>query len=84
MGSSSFSVGDGGGKCGVGTRTTHLTSQNVDCCIDGGDFVSSRSRNYSSTRHPYNNMSYYLSNIRREDYYVAVGDVGGGDGTITT
>ena len=42
MGGSSFGVGDGDGKGGVGPRTTHLTPQKVDCCIDSGDFFHYR------------------------------------------
>ena len=39
-------VGDG--KGGIGPRTTHLTSQKFGCCIDGGNFMSSQSRDSSS------------------------------------
>ena len=33
-----FSVAYGDGKDGFSPRTTHLTCQNFDCFIDGGDF----------------------------------------------
>ena len=33
-----FVVGVGGGKGSVCPRITHLISQKVDFCIDGGDF----------------------------------------------
>ena len=48
---SSFGVDDGDGKYGVDPMTTHLNSQKVDCCIDGGDFVLSRSTEHSSMSH---------------------------------
>ena len=44
---SSFGVGDGDdSKCGVDSRTSHITSQRVDCWIYGDDFVSSKSREH--------------------------------------
>ena len=36
---SSFDVGVGDGKGGMGPRTTQITSHKVDCWTDGGDFV---------------------------------------------
>ena len=33
-----FVVAAGDVKVGVGISTTHITSQNVDCCIDGDYF----------------------------------------------
>ena len=42
----SFCVGYGYGKGGVGPSIPHLTSQKVDFFIDGGDFVSSQSREH--------------------------------------
>ena len=48
-GGPSFGVGDG--KGGVGPRTTHINSQKVDCCISGGNYVSSHSRDCSSMIH---------------------------------
>ena len=56
---SSFFVSAGGGKCGVGTRTTHLTPQKVCCWIDGGDFFSSRSSKHSSMSCSYKERYYY-------------------------
>ena len=51
-----YSVGDGGGysfiiaygdgTCGVAPSITHLSSQKVDCWIDGGNIVSSLSIDY--------------------------------------
>ena len=38
-GGSSFGVADGGGKGGVGPRTTHLSSHKVGCWLDGVDFM---------------------------------------------
>ena len=45
-GGSSFSIASGDGKYGMGHRITHLSSQKVDCWIDGGNFVSSMRRDY--------------------------------------
>ena len=45
---SSFGVSGGYGKGGVGPRTTHFSSQKVGFWIDGVDFVSYWSRDYSS------------------------------------
>ena len=39
---------DRDGKGVVVHRTSHLTSQNICCCIDGGNFVSYQ-RSYYST-----------------------------------
>ena len=39
LGRSSCNVAVGDIKVGVGRRTTHLTSQKVDCWTDGGKFV---------------------------------------------
>ena len=36
----SSGVADGEGKCGVIPRTIHLTSQNIDFWIGGGNFFS--------------------------------------------
>ena len=44
LGVYSFGLGDGDGEGGVDTRTTHLNYQKVDCWIDGGNFLSSQSR----------------------------------------
>ena len=44
-GDSSFGVADGDGNVGVGSRTTHLSPQEV-FWIDSGDFVSSWSSDY--------------------------------------
>ena len=74
MGGSSFGVGDGDGKGGVGPRTTHLTPQKVDCCIDSGDFFSLQSREHSYRSNSYKERSYYSPNVIREDHYVADGD----------
>ena len=51
-----YSVGDAGGssssiaagdvKYGAGCRITHISSQKVDCWLDGGNFVLSLSRDY--------------------------------------
>ena len=46
-----FGVVTGDGKGGVGPRNNNLTSQKVDFCIDGGDCVLSKSRDYSSMSH---------------------------------
>ena len=42
-----FDVAAGYGKFSVVTGTTHLTSKNIHCWIDGDDVVLSRSREYS-------------------------------------
>ena len=83
---SSFGDGDGSGdgKGGVGPRTNHLTSQIVDCQIDGGNVVISRNWNYSSMSNQYNYRSYASSNFRWEVYYGTDGDGVGGVGTRTT
>ena len=52
-----FGISSGCGRGRVGPRTTHLTSQKVDFCIDGGDFVSSRNRDNSSMSHSYKDRS---------------------------
>ena len=39
LGGSSFNVGVGDGKGGVGPSTTHLIYQKADCWNDGDDFV---------------------------------------------
>ena len=44
-----FGVVVGDGKYGVGPRTAQINPHKVDCCIDGGDFVSLNSREYSYT-----------------------------------
>ena len=54
-----FSVGDGKG-C-MGPNFTQLTSHNVYCWIDGGDFVELRSWNYAYMIHSYNGSSYHSS-----------------------
>ena len=41
----------------VGTRTTHLSSQKIYCWLDSGDFVSSRSSDYTSMIHFNKGMS---------------------------
>ena len=46
-----FFVATGDGRVCVGPKTTHITSQKVDFCIDGGDCVLSKSRDYSSMSH---------------------------------
>ena len=50
-GDSSLFVADGNSKGGVGIRTTQLSSQEVDCSLDGGDCVSYRSGYHSSMIH---------------------------------
>ena len=49
----SFYVGDGDGKGVMGPRTTNINSQKFDCWNDGGNFVCSQSREYSSMSHSY-------------------------------
>ena len=51
LGGSSFGVGYGDVKCGVGPSAIHITYQNVYCWIYGVSFVSSQGRNYSSVSH---------------------------------
>ena len=80
----SFGVGEGGDKGGVGPRITNLTYKKVDCCIYGGDFVSSKSIDYSSRIHLYKDRSYYSSYLSRDNNHVAAGDVGGGVDNRTT
>ena len=48
----SFVVRDVDGKGGVVPSINHLSSNRYDYCIDGGDFVSTRRREYSSISHP--------------------------------
>ena len=62
FGGSSFVVGDGDSKYGVGPRTTHVYCQKVDCWLDGGDFVSYQSRYYPSILHS-NKDRYFLHHI---------------------
>ena len=53
-GGSSFGVSSGDVKGGVGPRKTNLHPQKVDCWLDGGNFVSYQSCDYSYTNHPKN------------------------------
>ena len=69
-----FCVIDDNVEGGVGPRTTNIASQNVDCCIDGGDFVSSLSMDYTNMIHSKKEMSSSLLSLRMEDQFIDVGD----------
>ena len=53
LGGYSFYVGFGDSKGGVVPRTTHLTCQIFYCWTDYGNFLLSKSREYSSMSHSY-------------------------------
>ena len=59
--SSTIGVGGGVGKGRVVPSTTHLNDHKSDFCIDGSNFVSSKSKDYSSIIHSYKYRSYYYS-----------------------
>ena len=61
----------------MGPRTTHISSQKVDCCLDGVDLVSYQSRDYPAMIHYTKYSSYYLLYCRREDKYSDSGNGGG-------
>ena len=81
-----FGVADGYGKDDVVSRPTHLYSPKVDFCIDGGNFVSHQSTDYSSMSRSNKDRSYYSLSHKRNDQFIADGDgrVGVGVGLRTT
>ena len=77
---SSFSTGDSYGKGDVCSSTTHISSQKVDCWIDGGDFLSSQNRYYTSMIHVNKYISFSSLSMKRDDIFCTDGDVRGGFG----
>ena len=84
MDGSTFGVGDGYGRGGVGPRTTNMTSQKVDFWIVGGDFVSYKIRDYSPMSNSYKESYYYPSYLMWEYCHGSAGDGRGGVGPRTT
>ena len=79
-----FFVATGDGRVCVGPKTTHITSQKVDFCIDGGDFLFSRGIYYSymSSYKKYRSAS---SLSHKKYYQFSISDNGrGGVGPMTT
>ena len=68
----------------MGPITAHLTSEKVDCWIDGCDFVLCQSRHYLSMSHPYKDRYHYSTHIRSEDIYGVAGNGRGGIDTRKT
>ena len=77
-GNSSFGVIAVDGKGGLGPRTTHLSSQKVDCWINGGDFLSYHIRDNLSMSYSNNDRSSYLLAPIRGDQFSTGGEVIGG------
>ena len=65
-------------RVGEGPRTTHLSYHKVSFWLDGGNFVSSQSRDYPSMIHYTKYSSSSSLSCSREDQNSAAGD-GGGD-----
>ena len=76
-GGSSYGVASGCDNSVVVPRTPHLNSQNVYFCLDGGDFVSSCSSDYSSMSHSIKCSFYYSLPQRKDDRFISSGDCRG-------
>ena len=79
-----FSFVAGDGKDGVSPSTTHLTSQNFDCFIFGGDFVLSHIRYYLYISSLNKEGPYYSLSQIQYNYSSGASDGKGSSGTSTT
>ena len=68
----------------MGLRTTHITSQKVDCWIDGGNFVSSRSSDYPDMIHSKRDISSCSLFQKNNNQFSTTGDGRGDIGPRTT
>ena len=78
-----FVVNAGDGRGGVVTRTANLYYQKVYCWLDGGDFVSSQSRDYTYMSHSNKDNVSSSPSLGRDYQFIDYGDGRGGVGPRT-